>query len=57
LEIELTNDMLDAVARKAVKKNWEKLALKLGFLDSDINSLKAKNKGNAYDTVSSTTLF
>jgi hypothetical protein len=43
--------MLEAVASKAIKKDWEKLAIKLGFLEYDIQNLKSKNKGSPYDTV------
>lgn len=52
LTIELTDDLLEKIAKKAINKDWEKLAIKLGFLEYDIQSYKAKNKGYNYDTVS-----
>ncbi len=33
-------------------KDWERLAIKLGFLEYDIQSYKLKNKGFNYETVS-----
>lgn len=51
LTSELDDRLLESVASKAIKKDWEKLAIKLGFLEYDIQSLKNKHKGNAYDTV------
>lgn len=51
LNIELTDDLLEKVARKAINKDWEKLAIKLGFLEYDIQSYKSKNRGYNYETV------
>lgn len=51
LTIELTDDLLEKIARKAINKDWEKLAIKLGFLEYDVQSYKAKNRGYNYDTV------
>lgn len=52
MSIELDNQTLEMVASKAIKKDWEKLSIKLGFLEYDIKEAKSKNNGKAYDTVS-----
>lgn len=47
----LDNSLLEAIAKKAINKDWEKLAIKLGFLEYDIQSYKLKNKGYNYETM------
>lgn len=47
----LDNALLESIARKAINKDWEKLAIKLGFLEYDIQSYKLKNKGYNYETM------
>jgi hypothetical protein len=47
----LDNRTLESVAKKAVNKDWEKLAIKLGFLEYDIQAFKLKNKGYNLETV------
>lgn len=49
----LDSRTLESVSKKAVNKDWEKLAIKLGFLEYDIQSFKLKNKGYNLETVSS----
>lgn len=34
------------ITNKIVKKNWEKLLLKLGYLEYDIETTKQQNRGN-----------
>lgn len=57
MKIELDNQLLEEIASKAIRKDWEKLAIKLGFLEYDIKDIKSKNNGKAYDTVRSGCLF
>lgn len=52
LVAELDNQTLELIAAKAIKKDWEKLSIKLGFLEYDIKNMKSKHNGNAYETVS-----
>ena len=49
---DLTDDILEKIAKKAINRDWEKLAIKLGFLEYDIQSYKAKHRGYNYETVS-----
>lgn len=52
MQVELEDQMLETVASKAVKKDWEKLPLKLGFLESDIQNVKSQQNGDPHNTVS-----
>lgn len=47
----MDNRTLEMIADKAIKKDWEKLSIKLGFLEYDIQNLKNKHNGNTYETV------
>lgn len=47
----LDNQLLESIAKKAVNKDWEKLSIKLGFLEYDIQSYKLKNKGYNLDAM------
>lgn len=47
----LDDRTLEAVAKKAINRDWEKLAIKLGFLEYDISTYKLKNRGYNYETM------
>ena len=47
----VTDEQLDMITSKIIKKNWEKLLLKLGYLEYDIETCKQENKGNLYNVV------
>lgn len=52
LKIEIDDDLLDSIAKKVAKKDWEKLAMKLGYSNSEIQTLKTKkSKADSYDLV------
>jgi hypothetical protein len=42
---------MDSITNKIIKKNWEKLLLKLGYLEYDIETCKAQNRGNLFNVV------
>lgn len=47
----ITDEQLDLVTSKVIKKNWEQLMFKLGYLEYDIESTKTQNRGNTYNVV------
>lgn len=57
MSIELDNETLEMVASKAIKKDWEKFSIKLGFLEYDIKEFKSRHNGKAYDTVRNIYIF
>jgi len=48
----VTDSQLNEIANQAILKNWTKLALALGFLESDIEAFKAKNNNDSAAAVS-----
>ncbi|CAF0728665.1 unnamed protein product [Brachionus calyciflorus] len=48
---ELDDDLLGDIAIKAGKKDWEKLASKLGYSSKDIQSAKSSNNGDPINTI------
>lgn len=57
VSVELDDETLEMVAAKAIKKDWEKLSIKLGFLEYDIREFKSRHNGKAYDTVNNKLFF
>lgn len=47
----ITDAQLELIAQKITRKNWERLAQRLGYLDYDIDAFKAQNRGNITNTI------
>ena len=48
----ITENQLRQIASRASKRNWQSLALKLGFLEYDIEAYKSKNPSDSQGAVS-----
>ena len=45
---QISDEQIEIIAKKIEKKNWEKLAFKLGFLEYDIDTYKAQNRNDTH---------
>lgn len=48
---DLSDELIESVARKVIKKDWEELAISLGFTKREIQAYKSKYNDISYDTV------